>query len=244
MCERVRKSELTTLDRVAALLREHQADLPAFLTTDTKGKMVAGFIQSLADQFQRAHGNLARVGIAVKNIEHIKEIVAMQQSYARVSGVVESLPVTELVEDALQINSAAFRRHGVEVLRQFQPVPLVSVNRHKVLQILVNLLSNAKYAVDQASVENRRLILRVALYGNNRVRIAVQDNGIGIPQENLTRIFSHGFTTKKEGHGFGLHSGALAAKEMGGALYAQSDGVGQGATFTLELPISEEHTRK
>ncbi len=239
VCERVRRSELTTLDRVAALLREHQADLPTYLTTHSKGKMVVGFIQSLADQLSKERtGTLVELELLVKNIEHIKEIVAMQQSYALVSGVLESLPVTELVEDALQINSTAFRRHGVEVVRQFESVPPVLVNRHKVLQSLFNLLSNAKYAVDQAAVENKRLILGVALYGDDHVRIAVQDNGIGIPQENLTRIFSHGFTTKKEGHGFGLHSGALAARQMGGALYVQSAGAGQGATFILELPIS------
>ena len=244
VCERVRRSELTTLVRVAALLREHEADLSTYLTTDPKGRMMAGFIQSLADQLSKERTEtLLELELLVKNIGHIKEIVAMQQSYARVSGVVESLPVTELVEDALQINSTAFRRHGVEVVRQFEIVPPVSVNRHKVLQILINLLSNAKYAVDQATVYNKRLILGVALYGKDHVRIAVQDNGIGIPQENLTRIFSHGFTTKKEGHGFGLHSGALAARQMGGALYAQSGGPGQGATFILELPISEANAK-
>ena len=243
--ERIRESEVTTLGRVAALLGAHHADLSAFLTTNPKGKMVAGFIQRLSDQLSKERTEtMSELELLAKNIEHIKEIVALQQSYARVCGVVESLPVTELVEDALQINSTAFRRHGVEVVRQFDPVPLVSVNRHKVLQILVNLLSNAKYAVDQATVENKRLVLSVARDGKNRVTISVQDNGIGIAPENLTRIFSHGFTTKKEGHGFGLHSGALAAKEMGGALSVQSDGAGRGATFTLELPISEEQIKK
>jgi PAS domain S-box-containing protein len=243
--ERIRESEVTTLGRVAALLGEHQADLPAFLTTHPKGKMVAGFIQRLADQLSKERTEtLGELELLAKNIEHIKEIVALQQSYARVCGVVESLPITELIEDALQINSTAFRRHGVEVVRQFEPVPLVSVNRHKVLQILVNLLSNAKYAVDQATVENKLLVLSVALDGNNRVSISVQDNGIGIAPENLTRIFSHGFTTKKEGHGFGLHSGALAAKEMGGSLRVHSAGAGRGATFTLELPIRAEQNKK
>ncbi|MEK7781776.1 MAG: ATP-binding protein, partial [Verrucomicrobiota bacterium] len=70
------------------------------------------------------------------------------------------------------------------------------------------------------------------------VRITVTDNGVGIPEENLTRIFSHGFTTKKNVHGFGLHSGALAAQEMGGALRVASPGPGHGAVFTLELPVT------
>ncbi|HEU0040259.1 MAG TPA: ATP-binding protein, partial [Verrucomicrobiae bacterium] len=89
---------------------------------------------------------------------------------------------------------------------------------------------------DEAGLQNNRLTLRVT-NGDDRVRVAVSDNGVGIPQENLTRIFSHGFTTKKDGHGFGLHCGALAAREMGGSLLAHSEGTGHGATFTLELPV-------
>lgn len=74
--------------------------------------------------------------------------------------------------------------------------------------------------------------------GDDKVRISVRDNGVGIPGANLNKIFNHGFTTrKKNGHGFGLHSGALAAREMGGQLTARSDGPGAGATFTLELPL-------
>ena len=115
-------------------------------------------------------------------------------------------------------------------------VPEVSADKHKVLQILVNLIRNAKYACDESGRDDKRLVMR-ASNGDDRVRIAVIDNGIGIPAENLTRIFAHGFTTRKDGHGFGLHSGALAAKELGGALRAHSDSVGRGATFTLELPL-------
>ncbi|MBT5707447.1 MAG: ATP-binding protein [Verrucomicrobia bacterium] len=75
------------------------------------------------------------------------------------------------------------------------------------------------------------------------VRISVIDTGVGIPKENLTKIFAFGFTTRKEGHGFGLHSSALAAKEMGGELTGESDGMEKGAAFHLDLPIcSQEET--
>jgi signal transduction histidine kinase len=114
-------------------------------------------------------------------------------------------------------------------------VPLLNVEKHKILQILVNLLRNAKYACDESERADKRLTVRVA-DGEGRIKISVMDNGVGISPENLTRIFNHGFTTRKGGHGFGLHSGALAAKEMGGSLTVHSDGPGQGATFTLELP--------
>ena len=160
----------------------------------------------------------------------------MQQSYARVVGVVESLPVVDLVEDALRLNAGAMERHQVKVIREYFEVPPILVDKHKVLQVLVNLIRNAKYALDDRGHTDKRLVLQVGLNGNNMVKIAVIDNGIGIPPENLTRIFEHGFTTRKEGHGFGLHNGALVAKELGGALTAQSDGPGKGAGFTLELP--------
>jgi C4-dicarboxylate-specific signal transduction histidine kinase len=143
-----------------------------------------------------------------------------------------------LVQDALRMNAAAFERHGVHVIQQFnEDVPPALVDRHKVLQILINLLRNAKYALDEQAPAEKRLEIHVSRAMEGTVAIAVRDNGMGIAPENLTRIFGHGFTTKKDGHGFGLHSGALAARQMGGSLTVQSEGLGRGATFTLELPI-------
>ena len=166
----------------------------------------------------------------------------MQQNYAKVSGFTESLPVAELVEDALRMNAAAFTRHKVVLQREFAPVPHVFVDKHKVLQILTNLMRNAKYALDGTACAQKLIRIGVGLESSGLVAITVADNGMGIPPENLTRIFAHGFTTRKEGHGFGLHSGALAATEMGGALTVQSDGPGRGATFTLTLPITQVPT--
>jgi signal transduction histidine kinase len=139
------------------------------------------------------------------------------------------------------MNSAAVERHRVEVVREYRPpLPRVKIDRHKVLQILINLIRNAKYAMDATRVDGKRLTVRVEPVESDRVAIRVQDNGVGIPAENLNRIFGHGFTTKKGGHGFGLHSGANAARSMGGRLYVESPGVGLGATFTLELPVASE----
>jgi len=138
----------------------------------------------------------------------------------------------------LQMHTAALSRHGILVVREYQEVPIISVDKHKVLQILVNLIRNAKYAMDAAARRDKRLSVSIVLTPENMVQITVTDNGIGISEQNLTRIFSHGFTTKRDGHGFGLHSGALAAREMGGSLCARSEGPGKGATFVLELPLA------
>lgn len=241
--DRIRKSRVAHLTQVAAALQENAADLGTFITSDPKGSKLPGFIASLAERLRHEQEELIHEADDLsKNVAHIKEIVAVQQSYAKVSGVVEALPAVALVEDALAMNGAAFARHHVEVVREFEDVPPVRVDKHKVLQILINVIRNAKYAVSESQRSDKRMIVKISRNGDERVKIAVSDNGVGIAQENLARIFAHGFTTKHDGHGFGLHSSALAAKELGGSLIAHSDGLGLGATFTLELPMEPAPT--
>ena len=241
--EKLRGSEVASLVKLGGLLQQHETDLTGFLIGDPRGKMVPRFIIQLAAQLGADHTLLQEEqDQLIRNIEHIKEIVAMQQNYARVSGFLERVSVATLVDDALQINTAGLSRHGVQVVREYAQVPPVTADKHKVLQILVNLVHNAKYALDESRRLDKRLTVSIGMNGNNRLKVTVCDNGVGIPPENLTRIFSHGFSTRKGGHGFGLHSGANAAKEMGGQLSVQSEGPGKGATFVLELPlVSQEN---
>jgi C4-dicarboxylate-specific signal transduction histidine kinase len=237
--ERLGKSKLTSLYKTADLLRARASDLSDFLSKDPKGKLIPDFIIKLAAHIgDEQKGILQEMSVLARNIEHIKEIVAMQQSYAKVSGVTESLPAQQLVEDALRINETSLVKDGVQVVREFAPVPAVTIDKHKALQILVNLIRNARQALAAGRSQARTLTVKVGMTGSDSVQIIVKDNGMGIAPENLSRIFGHGFTTKKDGHGFGLHSGALAAKEMGGSIKAHSDGLGTGAEFTLELPIN------
>lgn len=238
--EKVKKSRVANLNKVVGLLQEHGRDLPKFFASDARAGQLPGYLSQLTSHLAGERDEmLEEIASLVHNIEHIKEIVAMQQSYAKVSGISESLHVADLVEDALRMNAGAMERHGVQVIREYSDVPPVLVEKHKVLQILVNLMRNAKYALDESKAEVREMRLRIDAKDDEFVRISVIDNGIGIPKENLTRVFNHGFTTRKDGHGFGLHSGALAARELGGALIAYSDGIGKGAIFTLELPCQK-----
>ena len=208
------------------------------LTNDPKGRQVPVYLAQLAALLSDEQAStLEELAQLQKNIEHIKDIVTMQQSFAKVSGVTELVKAADLVEDALRMNASSLARHNIQIIKEFEEAQLITVEKQKVLQILVNLVRNAQDACDNSGREKKRLTLRVS-HGDDRVRIAVCDNGVGIPAENRTRIFAHGFTTKKDGHGFGLHSGALAAREMGGSLTVESDGPGQGATFTLELPYT------
>jgi len=237
LAERVRQSRVSVLPKLATLLSERATE-PAFFTEDERGRQLPGYLQKLSEHLaQEQHWLLQEIDSLAKNIEHIKDIVSMQQAYAKLGGVTESVQISELAEHALHINASALVRHDVQVVRDYQAAPPVVVDKHKVLQVLVNLIRNAKYACDESGRHGKQLIVRVS-HSDDRVRVLVADNGIGIPPENLTRIFNHGFTTRRQGHGFGLHSGALAAQEMGGALRAHSDGLGHGATFTLELPLA------
>ena len=233
------ESKIPSLGRVAALMREHAPDLGQFITEDPKGRHLPVFVEQLAEHLtQEQASHLKELDSLRQNVEHIKSIVAVQQDYARTGGVTEKVKAADLVEDALRMSAGALTLHQVEIVREYDPGLMeINAQKHKVLQILVNLIRNAKHACETSGHSDKRLTVRL-VKEESRVKISLADNGVGIPAENLKRIFNHGFTTRKDGHGFGLHSAALAAKEMGGSLLAHSDGPGKGATFTLELPTT------
>lgn len=236
---RLRASRLKGLARSVDLMDAHAADLGEFLTRDSRGKLLPAYLRELARALEEEHLAIAaELGTLCSSVDHIKQVIATQQSYAGSPRMVESARVIELLDDALRINAGALTRHKVEVVKNYSVLPALLLDRHRVLQVLVNLISNAKQALD--ALEDRRPVIHIdaALADSAVLRIAVTDNGEGIAPENLTRVFSHGFTTRKNGHGFGLHSCVLAAQEMGGSLRVHSAGPGQGATFTLEIPVA------
>jgi PAS domain S-box-containing protein len=235
------QSKAESLAKVSALLQEHASDLGQFVAYDPKGHRVPEFLESLSQHLLEERDRLLReIASLQENIDHIKEIVSMQQSYATMVGVVEALDPAALLEDALRMNASALVRHDVSVVRQFTAAPRVRVEKGKVLQILINLIRNAKYAADEGHPPEKIVTVGVEPAGDF-VRLIVQDNGIGIPAENLEKLFTHGFTTRSGGHGFGLHSSAIVAREMKGSLTAHSEGVGRGATFILALPVAKLH---
>jgi two-component system NtrC family sensor kinase len=238
---KMRVSKALGLAKAVELMNEHEADLGDFLTQDARGKLLPGYLNKLVAALTAERQSIVQeLGSLTTSVDHIKDIVATQQSYAGAASVLEPVQVRELLEDALRMNAGALARHQVTVVREFADVPLLMLDKSRVLQILVNLIGNAKQAMDGVTDHAHQMTLRVGiadLTDGRSLRICVEDEGEGIAPENLARLFVHGFTTRKSGHGFGLHSSALAAKEMGGTLTAQSDGLGKGAAFTLDLPI-------
>ena len=241
--DKLQRSQVFTLAKVRGLLQEHAGDLAAFLTSDPRGKLVPGFIVQLVGKLEREQAALmTEHDLLVHNVEHIKEIVARQQNYAHTLGFLERVSIVTMVEHTLRMNQLGLERLKIKVIRQYAEVPDLMVDKHKVLQILTNLVQNAKHALDSAPGRDKRLTIGIRRQGDDLVEVTVTDNGEGIAPDNLTRIFSYGFTTRQQGHGFGLHSGANAAKEMGGQLTAHSAGPGQGAVFTLVLPLNPRPT--
>lgn len=237
--DRLKTTRLAHLHKVVEVLQREQARLGDFVTSDPGGRQLPDFLARLDAQLTAENARLQDdVANLIGHFEHIREIVITQQSSARLFGVVENLAPAQLFEDAMRLNADSFHRHGIAFAREFAAAPFVHADRHRVLQILVNLLKNAKEALKSLPAGQRRLVVRIAPAGPDAVALAVIDNGHGIAPENLSRIFQHGFTTKTTGHGFGLHSSVLAAREMGGDLTAASAGPGQGATFTLTLPCA------
>ncbi|HWN70623.1 MAG TPA: ATP-binding protein [Haliangium sp.] len=239
--ERLQARSWDGLSKTAALVAGQRADLGRFFTEDERGRRLPEYLEQLAArQSADRAGLLENVDRLLEHIEHIKRIVALQQEHARSVSLREDTALPDVLEDALSINMAGLERHDVTVVRDYQVRPRLHLHKHKLLQILINLISNAKYALADTPREERRITLRMTQPAEELVRIEVIDSGCGIPAELLTQIFQHGFTTRAEGHGFGLHASVLAARDLGGSLHAHSDGPGKGACFTLEIPTAQE----
>lgn len=239
MEDKLKQSQIRNLEKVSQMLDANRESLGEFISCDRKGQQLPSYIKKLS-QFLIAENDavVSELSELASNIAHIKEIVSMQQSYAKVSGSTEIVDLEELIESVLRSNLSSFDKHGVNIIRDYESIPSVTTDKHKFMQILVNLITNAKQALNESPGTEKNLVIRLKAEAEAQVKIEVEDNGIGISRENLSQIFQHGFTTKENGHGFGLHSCALAANEMGGALSVYSQGTNLGALFTLRMPIN------
>jgi two-component system NtrC family sensor kinase len=235
--ERVNALPVEGVGRVVELLAE-QADVGAFFARDPRGPKALDYLQRLSQRLASERAEIAsELGQLMQHLTHVAAIVSRQQAYAR-TGSVERCALAELMDDALLLARNSHHQRSVEVIRAFAPAPDVSIDRHRVLQILVNLINNALQALHDSDRPDKRLVARIGVAAEQLVQLAIEDNGVGIAPEHAARLFQHGFTTRPNGHGFGLHNSALTAQELGGVLRFESAGPGRGATFILELPMT------
>ena len=238
MANTVQNSHVVKLVKAIDLIQQHDDNLEDFFANNDKGRKLPAFLHKVSHHVTQEHEKLLdEIKELFGFVEHLKDVVASQQAMSRHGGFVTEFDFVDMVKEVLQLHSD-LNAHGIDVQCEFPNEPIIGASeKHKLMAIVLNLITNAKDAVfGKEDKGDLRISVKVKQI-ESAVSIVVADTGIGIPPENLTQIFFHGFTTKPDGHGFGLHSCALNAKELGGTLEADSAGIGCGATFTLNIPL-------
>ena len=225
------KSLARSLDAVGSA-----GGLAGFLATE-KGKLLPQYLTSVTARLTEENTQvLAELASVAGNVDHIKTIIATQQSYAHTSDMTEVVQIADIIDDALRMSEVSFERHGIEVVKDYDADVSIETDRHRLLEILINVVSNARHSLKDKATSPRLLSIHLRRL-EQAVSITISDTGVGIPAANLDRVFQHGFTTKRDGHGFGLHACANTTQELGGSIAASSAGPGLGAEFTIKLPL-------
>lgn len=234
---RIRKSRVTGIDKVAGLLNKNSENLSTFFASD-KGSQVCDYISVLAQELRQENSeNLSEIDELERNIKHIEMIISAQQKNAHHTGIIQEVSIGDLISDCVDMNLSSIENYNIDIQHSYKNIPTITLDRHKLMQILVNLIRNAKDSLVESKVEKPTILITVQKE-SDFILIQVDDNGLGMDEEVLAKLFSFGFTTKKDGHGFGLHSCSIEAKNLGGSLTATSKGKGQGACFSLKLPLN------
>jgi signal transduction histidine kinase len=237
------QSSVILVSRMGELIKTHDQDLGAYLTEDPKGKRIPPSLTKLGTHLMEEQGMILKeMKGLIRNIRHMKQIIASHQTMAKSAGSAEQISLAEVLSHAMELSFQPGDEKWMTIRLDYQHVPPVLVDQHQLLQILVNLLRNAKQAMRQQVQDSHDLNLSVKYQDDDEtyVVMTIQDSGIGIAPEHLSNMFTRGFTTKADGNGIGLQSSILAIQSMGGAMHVKSEGVGRGATFTLSFPVQKE----
>jgi C4-dicarboxylate-specific signal transduction histidine kinase len=240
----VHASKVRSLTKIAALLHEHRDDLAAFFSTDDKGPMLADYLGVVSRTLEAENASAAAEIVKLRDrIGLISEVIADQQAYATGKFLTEAVDLSQLVTSVLQMRAQSLGAHRIRVDTQFQPLDQVLVHKTKLLHVLINLIKNAEESMRAMPPEGRTITIAIGRDAGRHPFVSVRDAGEGIAPENLAMVFSHGFTTKSTGHGFGLHTCANSMVEMDGRIDVASEGPGRGATFTLTFDVSDAQER-
>ena len=235
VANRLKASSVRRLSKASRMIESNLDNLPAFIQHDEQGQHLPEFLGAIAARLSHENNMLQDEMRSVHNaLAEARELVAEQQRNTRVAEFLEPVHVNQLVEDAVMTMTKS-DTHAFRVdLDLDESLPEMSVDRRKILQVLINLLANARHAV--RNVANPSVMLKTTLEGDRAV-VEITDNGCGIDKEDLRRIFRRGFSKWREGRGYGLFCSAQVADELNGSLRAYSEGESLGATFRLELPV-------
>ena len=237
----IQHNKLDNLQKIKKLIEDNSDEFNRFFVESSKGAILLKYIEELAgDWILQKEYFIKEVENLEKNFGHIKNIVARQQAFSHSRVIEEVMSIQDLLEDAISISidEVNLTRLNIQLIRKYQPTPPVLMDKIKLTQILINIIQNAVDALQVTNIDNKEITFVLKQKSNDTLLIQIIDNGIGIEKDNLKRIFTYGFTTKLNGHGFGLHTSALAVKDLHGEISVFSEGAGKGAIFTLELPIN------
>lgn len=167
----LRRSKMAKLERVATLLKQHEHDLQAFLSQDDRGRNLPAFLAQLAEHLQVERAAVLRESEVIHDCaEHAVRIIAVQEPFAKARDKLRELvPADKLVEDALKLKNGAFEQHGIEIHRDYAATAALVVDRHKTLQILLNVFTNAIDALRAAQGTGRRIRLRTSQVEGGRM---------------------------------------------------------------------------
>lgn len=232
MVELVRTSRMGNLIRALNLVKANRDNLAHYLTEDDRGKLIPGYLGDLVEVLAKEHEIIGdELEVMTRHIRLMKGIIETQQNHAKGAIGSERVDLVLLCEDALHLQQPAIERHHIEVRRDYRSEDPVDARKAELTHILINLVKNAVEAMGFQA--ERVLGLTTARDEQGRLYLEVSDTGVGIAADDMARLFTHGFTTKQDGHGFGLHYCQRVMQEMGGQITVASEGPGLGARFRL-----------
>ncbi|MEO5970686.1 MAG: ATP-binding protein [Bdellovibrionia bacterium] len=236
LIESINASEISTIIQASNIMSGHRDNLLEFITHDPKGILLLNLFMEAGKVFEQEQKSLLREALALQQgLTVVKEAIAMQQDYAGTGLHQEEIQIPSFLEDVLRLEAASFDHHKVEVRKDLSDTGPVVIQKNKLLNVVINLFRNAREAMEDLPESDRVLTIRTFEEGEY-IAIEVKDMGVGMDSKILKMLFTQGFTSKKNGHGFGLHSAANAMAELGGSIKADSPGPGKGAQFTILLP--------
>lgn len=237
LVEVVRDSKIPELLKANRLFLKNLDNIGDYVTKDPAGRYLPEFYRTVGDFLKEDLEKLnTELGDIAEKVAFIKEMISTQQDYAKSETVTRKLALNDVVDRALQIELPSMTKRGIRIEKHYQARYFVYGIKSKVLHVFLNLFKNAKEAMTGSDHEDSFLRIEISELPEHKVQVIVTDNGAGIDVANIDKMFSYGFTTKADGHGFGLYTSAEAMRQLGGSISVESDGPGHGARFRLVFP--------
>ena len=238
--ETLQQSKISKLEQANSLLREHIDHFDEYLASDGNSKNLLNYYLLLEDPLKAEHQNIRKqTSRLIDKINLINEVISAQQTYAGASQYTDVTSLTEMIDSALALQAGSIEKHGLIVEKDFQATGTIIAQRSKLIHVLVNIFKNAKEAMENNPINEKKILIKT-WEDHRQIYLSISDNGPGIDPDYLDKIFTQGFTTKKNGHGFGLHSCANYISEMGGKIKVSNKENETGATFTIIFGKSEK----